>query len=96
LDGTFYGCSSLTNVTIPNSVTSIGDYAFDGCSSLLNITIPNSITRIGWRTFGDCYNLKSMAFTGTIAQWNEISKKSYWNSNTGNYTIYCTDGEIKK
>ena len=33
--------------TIPNSVTSIGDYAFSGCTSLTSVTIPNSVTSIG-------------------------------------------------
>ncbi|MCD8303172.1 MAG: leucine-rich repeat domain-containing protein, partial [Prevotellaceae bacterium] len=38
----FYGCSGLTQVTIPNSVTSIGDWAFYGCRGLTQVTIPNS------------------------------------------------------
>jgi hypothetical protein len=45
-DGAFY-CTSLTSVTIPNSVTSIGNYAFDYCTSLTSVTIPNSVTSIG-------------------------------------------------
>ena len=44
--GAFGGCTSLTSVTIPNSVTSIGDYAFSG-TSLTSVTIPNSVTSIG-------------------------------------------------
>ena len=38
------GCQ---NTTIPNSVTSIGNYAFYGCSGLTSVTIPNSVTSIG-------------------------------------------------
>ncbi|WP_242403069.1 leucine-rich repeat protein, partial [Prevotella scopos] len=50
-------CSSLTSVTIPNSVTTIGDNAFIGCSSLTSVTIPNSVTRIGSEAFRNCiYN----------------------------------------
>ena len=60
-DGTYFiacnafnGCSNLTSVTIPNSVTSIGNYAFSGCSGLTSITIPNSVTSIGDDTFAFC------------------------------------------
>ena len=38
-DYAFSGCSGLTSVTIPNSVTSIGDYAFSGCSDLTSVYI---------------------------------------------------------
>lgn len=53
-------CSSLTSVTIPNSVDSIADLAFGGCSSLKSITIPNSVTSLGWRAFYDCESLTSV------------------------------------
>ena len=45
--GAFYGCSSLTSVTIVNSLTSIGDSAFAGCTGLTSVTIPDSVTSIG-------------------------------------------------
>ena len=50
-ESAFSNCSGLTSITIPNSVTSIGNYAFSNCSSLTSITIPNSVTRIESRTF---------------------------------------------
>lgn len=96
LYGAFSGCAELTSVTIPESVTSIGGRAFFDCSSLTNIAIPGSVTSIGYDAFRGCSGLTSITFNGTKAQWNAISKGSSWNSNTGNYTIHCTDGDIPK
>ena len=53
-DHAFYGCSSLTSVTIGNSVTSIGEFAFDGCSGLTSVTIPNSVKSIVVGAFHGC------------------------------------------
>ena len=52
-----YGCK---NTIIPNSVTSIGDYAFYYCSGLTSVTIPNSVTSIGEWAFRDCSGLTSV------------------------------------
>ncbi len=53
----FYNCSSLTSITISDSITSIGRQAFYGCSSLTNVIIPESITSIGILAFFKCSSL---------------------------------------
>ena len=58
-----YGYSELTSVTIPDSVTSIGERAFYNCSSLTEITIPASVTSIGWGAFYNCSNLRSVTIS---------------------------------
>lgn len=49
----FYNCRSLTSVTIPNKVTSIGEQAFYVCP-LISINIPNKVTSIGRNAFYGC------------------------------------------
>jgi len=60
----FYGCSGLTNITIPSSVTSIGDYAFWQCSGLKTVTFAegSKLTSIGERAFYECTSLKTVTF----------------------------------
>ena len=55
-----------TSITIPNSVTSIGDSAFRGCSSLTNITIPSSVTSIGDFAFSGCSSLTSVTIPSSV------------------------------
>ena len=56
---------SLKSITIPDSVTSIGDKAFSWCESLQSVTIPDSVTSIGDRAFYHCDFLQSVtAFSG--------------------------------
>ena len=62
----FYGCSSLTSVTIPNSVTSIGGWTFQDCSSLTSVTIPNSVTSIGEGAFTSCSSLTSVTIPNSV------------------------------
>lgn len=58
----FEGCTGLTEITIPNSVTSIGEGAFSQCRGLTSITIPNSVTEIGWWAFRECNYLTDIYF----------------------------------
>ena len=65
-DYAFYGCSGLTSLTLPSSVTSIGSYAFYGCSGLASLTLPSSVTSIGWYAFEDCSGLTSFTLPSSV------------------------------
>ena len=56
----------LTSVTIPNSVTTIGQNAFAGCRALTSVTIPNSVTKIGDDAFSDCSELTSVIIPNSV------------------------------
>ena len=72
----FSDCSSLTSITIPESVTSIGGSAFSGCSSLTSITIPKGMTSIGGIAFAYCSSLTSI--TSYITEPFPISSNVFY------------------
>ena len=72
----FQSCTSLTSITIPDIVTSIGASAFFKCSSLVSITIPDSVTSIGMSAFNGCYKLESITIPDGV---NEINHAAFYN-----------------
>ena len=89
----FRGRTSLTSVTIPNSVTSIGYRAFYECTSLTSVTIPNSVISIDREAFSYCTSLKFVDYNGTKTQWKAIAigSDNYYLTHS---IIKCTDGII--
>ena len=65
-DWAFFFCSSLSEIVIPSSVTSIGDSAFYGCSSLSEIVIPSSVTSIGKGAFSSCDSLSEIVIPSSV------------------------------
>ena len=67
----FEGCTGLTSITIPSSVTSLGSNCFAGCSGLTSITIPSSVTSLGEHCFEGCSNLTSITLPSSITSLGE-------------------------
>ena len=65
-DYAFSGCSSLTSLTLPSSVTSIGGHAFELCSGLTSLTLPSSVTSIGEFAFRYCRGLTSLTIPSGV------------------------------
>ncbi len=61
-----YGNSTVNSVIIPDSVTTIRNYAFNNCISLRSVTLPDSITMIDSGVFWDCINLESITLPDGI------------------------------
>ena len=71
-DSAFSGCTSLTSIVIPESVTEITCGAFEGCKSLKSVNIPDGITSIGYGAFYDCTSLTSITIPAgvtSIGEW---------------------------
>ncbi len=88
IDGTLnsfaIGCGA-TEYTIPNSVTTVGEYAFSDCSSLTSVTIPDSVTTIGRYAFYDCYSLTSVTIPDSVTTIGDNA--FYWCSSLTSVTI---------
>ncbi len=54
----FEGCTSITSVSMPNTLTTIGKMAFNNCTSIQRATIPETVKKIGEGAFGYCSNMK--------------------------------------
>ena len=84
-----YGCK---NTTIPNSVTTIDDYAFSGCDGLTSIVIPNSVTSIGYEAFANCTGLTSIVIPNSVTS---IGDSAFYDC--GRLTdVYCYIADLSK
>ena len=88
----------ITSVTIPNSVTNIGSYAFSGCRELADITIPNGMKSIGYGAFHNCRRLSSLALPESVTKIGERAFKGCDGLATNGFVIvrgvlysYCGD-----
>ncbi len=88
----FGGCSGLTSITIPSSVTFIWDSAFDGCSELTSITIPESVKSIGNKAFKDCSSLTSITIPSSLTDIGVNSfEGSAWYENQPDGLFYINN-----
>lgn len=77
---------------IPDSVTTIGAYAFDNCSRLTNVTIYDSVTTIGEFAFYTCDRLKKVYYMGFKEQWQKM-EFNLGNDCLFDAAIYYHDGK---
>lgn len=67
----FAGCTELTTVNLPDSLSSIGDGAFSGCTSLRGIAVPESVNVIGEKAFYGCTALEAVSISGHVKHIRE-------------------------
>ena len=98
----FYNCQNLKIVDVGNGLINLDTSAFESCKSLTTITLPASMKYIEGYIFYDCSSLTTINYLGTIDQWLkyedyfDVIRGYWWDNNTGDYTVICTDGTIAK
>ena len=75
----------VTSLSIPDSMTIIGNYTFYGCSGLTSVTIPNSVTRIGDLAFYGCNGLTSIEIPANVTR---IGNRAFYGCN-GLTSVIC-------
>ena len=80
----FAGCSEMTSITLPSTLTSIGQEAFQDCTGLTSITIPVAVDYVGNYPFSGCTNLKSVTWN---AKKCEEGWRGYFGSNIETFII---------
>ena len=88
---TFYKCTSLTSVVIPEGVTDIGESVFENCTSLTSVVIPEGVTSIGAFAFCDCTSLTSVK----CLSLNEPSVDKWtFDGISANAVLYIPEGAV--
>lgn len=64
----FAGCTALSDITIPNSVATLGGFTFQNCSKLNHVNFSNKITEIGDGAFRNCTSLKSISIPNSVVK----------------------------
>ncbi|MDD6043381.1 MAG: leucine-rich repeat protein [Eubacteriaceae bacterium] len=97
----FYGCTNLTEISIPSTVTVLEQSAFSSCNKLKSITIPDSVTSIGIGAFTACNNLTSITIPDSVTSIENNTFSGCFNlisitipdsvTSIGNYAFsYCS------
>ncbi len=72
----FYNCSTIESIVLPNSITTIKSCAFENCISLIHLILPNSVIEMGSSVFANCSSLSSIKLSNNI---KDIEYKTFEN-----------------
>lgn len=71
----FFNCNEMTSISLPTTLTYIGEKAFYGCNSLLSLDLPSSITHMGNNAFEKCLSIESLTLSSSLTEIPEETFK---------------------
>ena len=78
IPGSFGYCTSLESVTLPSTISGVGEYAFDGCSSLKKVMFNQGVLCIGTMAFHQCSSLENINLPSNLAVIDDYAGRWYW------------------
>ena len=87
--------SMIEDISVPEGVTIIDDYAFDNCIYLQHVELPKSLKTMGSKVFGNCSNLKEIHYSGSKEDWWNMQRYGNWHEDSAITTVHCNDGDLK-
>lgn len=84
----FTGCTGLTEIVVPEGVTSIGQAAFRGCSAVKTVKLPKTLSTVGVMAFNGCSALTDVYYAGTQAEWTANVTVATGNNPLKNATMH--------
>lgn len=99
--GVFMNNEAVKKITIPDTVTTIGEACFQGCTALEEVKLPEGLTEIGPRTFYGCDALVSLNIPDTVTTigqfaFGEYFKQTEWYKNLQGTSVIVGDGILLK
>ena len=99
--GVFMNNETVKKITIPDTVTTIGEACFQGCTALEEVKLPEGLTEIGPRTFYGCDALVSLNIPDTVTTigqfaFGEYFKQTEWYKNLQGTSVIVGDGILLK
>ena len=93
----FMDCTSLVTINFAENskLETIDEMAFFDCSSLASIEFPASLMTIGKNAFEGCTSLATMGYTGTMSQWENMSRGNSWKYGVPATEVVCSDGTLR-
>lgn len=89
----FIACYNLNEATLGSGITKINEDLFFECYRMKTLNISAPLTSVGGWALFDCDSLEAINYNGTKAEWQSIKYGSFWDENSGDYVVFCSDNQ---
>lgn len=85
-----------TTIRILDGATVLQGYGMSGLTTVTELYVPKSLVKFDWGAMQGCTGLTDIYYEGTMDEWRRISKGFFWDHETPDYKVHCSDGILPK